>query len=90
MPDCDRAVNFPDRSISWEGGHALKRCAERHKEPSDVENVIRNSAAVERRRDGRYNVDGCIGGEMTRIVVAEARWDAIVVITVFGTGLPCS
>ncbi|MES2209397.1 MAG: DUF4258 domain-containing protein [Chloroflexota bacterium] len=83
-------MNFPDRYISWEGGHALKRCEERNKEPSEVESVIRNSGIVEKRRDGRYNVDGCIGGEVTRVIVAEIRTDAVVVVTVFGRGVPCS
>jgi len=83
-------LNFPDRYISWEGGHALKRCEERGKEPSDVEKVIRTSGSVEMRADGRYNIDGCIGGEITRVVVAEVRSDAIAVVTVFGRGVRCS
>ena len=83
-------MNFPGRYISWECGHALKRCEERDKAPSDVEDVIRNSRSVGKRADGRYNIDGCIGGEITRIVVAEVRLDAIVVVTVFGRGERCS
>jgi len=50
-------VNFAGRYISWEGGHALKRCEERGKEPSDVEKVIRTSGSVETRADGRYNIE---------------------------------
>ncbi len=83
-------ANFPDRYISWEGGHALQRCAERNKPPAEVELVIRNSNLVERRSDGRFNVDGCIGGEVTRVVVAEIRDDALVVVTVYGRGVKCS
>jgi hypothetical protein len=86
----DRARNFPDRFISWEGGHALTRALERGKEPSEVERVIRSSPSVQRRQNGRYAIDGCIGGEVTRIIVTVARSDALVVVTVYGRGTPCS
>lgn len=83
-------MNFPGRYISWEGGHALKRCKERGKKPSDVEKLIRNSVSIAKRADGRYNIEGCIGGEITRVVVAEVRPDAVVVVTVFGRGAWCN
>ena len=83
-------MNFPGRYISWEGGHALKRCQERGKDPSDVETVIRTSVLIEKRADGRYNIEGCVGGEITRVVVAEVRSEAVVVVTVFGKGVRCS
>jgi hypothetical protein len=75
---------------SWEGGHALKRGEERGKDPAAVEKLIRSSVSVAKRADGRYNIDGCIGGEITRVVVAEVRSDAIVVVTVFGRGAWCN
>lgn len=82
--------NFQGRYISWEGGHALQRCAERGKSPTEVESVIRESRHLEQRADGRWTIDGCIDGEVTRIIVAEAREDALVVVTVYGRGIRCS
>lgn len=82
--------NFPNRYISWEGGHALKRCEERKKSPAEVEQVIRTSPFVMAKADGRYDIDGCVGGEMTRVVVVETRADALVVVTVYGRGVKCS
>jgi hypothetical protein len=45
---------------------------------------------VAKRADGRYNIDGCIDGEITRVGGAEVRSDAIVVMTVFGRGAWCN
>lgn len=33
---------------------------------------------------------GCVGGEMTKIIVKPVREDALIVVTVYGKGVPCS
>ena len=83
-------ANFEDRYISWEGGHALKRCTDRQKSPSEVEQVIRTSPDLTERADGRWDILGCVDGELTKIIVEPVRKDALKVVTVFGKGAPCS
>ena len=65
---------------------------ERGISPSEVERMIRTSKLCELRSDGRYNVDGCVGGVVTRAIVAERGQDAVVMVTVYvvGRGVKCS
>jgi hypothetical protein len=82
-------VNFEGRRISWEGGHALKRCEERGKDPAEVEQAIRNTRYATEREDGRWELDACVGGEVTRIVVKDLG-DRVVPVTIYGRGVKCS
>jgi len=84
-----RLENFSGRYIEW-SSHALQRCSERGKSPAEVERMIRMSRLCEQRADGRYRVDGCVGGEVTSAVVAERGSDAAVIVTVYGRNVRCS
>lgn len=55
-----------------------------------MENVIRRQTAVEPRADGRYELYGCIGGEITKVVCGDAPDGVLVVITVHGMEKRCS
>jgi hypothetical protein len=82
-------MNFPGRRIAWDGGHALKRCTERGKDPAKVEKAIQDTPYISLRADGRYELDACIDGEVTHILVVDLT-DRVVPVTVYGRGVKCS
>jgi hypothetical protein len=80
--------DFGTMPIEWRGGHALTRCQDRGKNPSEVEDAIRAGNATER-ASGRWEFYACIGGEMTSIIVVVSH-GVIVPVTAYGRRVPCS
>ncbi len=84
MPD------FGKTQIIWGGGHSLDRSDERSKPPDEVERVIRYSEhQIPGRKPGRWEIIGCIGSEVTRVVVQESG-NELIVVTVYGEGKRCN
>lgn len=84
MPD------FSTHRITW-SPHALDRQAERSKSIESVERLVRTSQyQIPSQFEDRWEVLGCVDGEMSTVVVKPFGHKSLVVITVYGVGLPCS
>lgn len=84
MPD------FSQYQIIWCGGHGLERSEERRKIPPDVEKVIRSvKDGSPGRKNGRWELLGCIEGEWTRVIVQVIGEDQLCVVTMYGEGKRC-